>query len=169
MNNDTLVREVHKDLQSYIGDTARHPLGKIRARDFQRFAIASGNLDPVFFDHEAARRHGYSGVIAPPMYLSSVMGWEAGPPEESLLPDGNTSADVASLPLQGLRLMGAGQDLEFFEPATDGMEVVMERSVDSVELKEGRSGSMVLITIVKRYLQVDGQILLVSRESFIGR
>jgi acyl dehydratase len=163
------VEDVYEDLQQYVGHSAPVPLGVVRARDFQRFAIASDDLNPLFFDDEAAQRYGYPGTIAPPLYLSSIFGWGAGPPEKSLLPDGSTSEDVASLPLQGLRLMGSGQDLEFVRPVTHGMEITMEQSVESVELKRGKSGSLILIKLVKRYMDGEGQTLLVNRESFIGR
>jgi acyl dehydratase len=163
------VKDVYEDLQQYVGDSKRMPLGVIQAQDFQRFAIASGDLNPLFFDDEAAQRYGYPGAVAPPLYLSSVMGWGAGPPEESLLPDGSAGEDVTSLPLQGLRLMGSGQDLEFVRPVTDGTEITMERSVEAVQFKEGKSGPLILIKLVKRFMDGDGQSLVVSRESFIAR
>ena len=146
------VKDVYENLQQYVGGSEQVPLGVVRARDFQRFAIASGDLNPLFFDDEAARQHEYPGVVAPPLYLSSVMGWGAGPPEESLLPDGSTSQDVANLPMQGLRLMGAGQDLELVSPVTDGTEIMIERNIEAVELKEGKSGALILIKLVKRFL-----------------
>jgi acyl dehydratase len=165
----SLVKDVYENLQHYVGDTEQVRLGVVRAQDFQRFAIASDDLNPFFFDGEVAQRYGYPGAAAPPLYLSSVMGWGAGPPEKSLLPDGSASEDVASLPLQGLRLMGSGQDLEFAEPVTDGTEITMERSVEAVELKEGKSGPLILIKLVKRFMDAEGKTLVVNRESFIGR
>lgn len=167
--DSSTVRDVHEGLQRYVGGKERVPLGVVRAKDFQRFAVASGDPNPVFFDDRTARRHGKPGVLAPPLYLSSVMGWDVGPSEESLRPDGSAGDDAASLPLEGLRLMGAGQDLEFLEPVTDGTEVVMERTVEAVDLKEGRSGALVLVRLVKRFLGADGRLLLVCRETFIGR
>ena len=65
--------------------------------------------------------------------------------------------------------MGSGQDLEFAEPVTDGTEITMERSVEAVELKEGKSGPLILIKLVKRFMDADGKTLVVNRESFIGR
>ena len=166
---NSIVKDMHEGLQRYVGGKERVPLGVVRAKDFQRFAVASGDPNPIFFDDEVARRHGKPGVLAPPLYLSSVMGWGVGPPEESLRPDGSAGDDAASLPLEGLRLMGAGQDLEFFEPVTDGAEVVMERIVEAVDLKEGKSGALILVRLTKRYLGADDRLLLVCRETFIGR
>ncbi len=163
------VKDVHEGLQRYVGGKERVTLGVMRAKDFQRFAVASGDPNPVFFDDEAAKRYGNPGALAPPLYLSSIIGWGVGPPEESLRPDGSAGDDAASLPLEGLRLMGAGQALEFFEPVTDGTEVVMERIVEAVDLKEGKSGALILVRLTKRYLGADGRLLLVCRETFIGR
>jgi len=163
------IPAVYEKVKLRIGKTERVKLGTIRERDFQRFAIAAGNRDPLFFDSAAAKAAGYSAIIAPPLYLSSVMGWEAGPPEEALRSDGTGGQEAAGLPVEGLRLMGGGQDLEFHHPATDGMEVTMELGPESVELKDGRSGQFLVITLTRRYRDQNDRLLVTCRETFIAR
>ena len=65
------------------------------------------------------------------------MGWKAGPEASELYADGTADGFVPGLPLSGVRLMGAGQDLEFHEPPRVGADVTLETTVTDVELKKG--------------------------------
>jgi acyl dehydratase len=158
-----------EELQRYVGKSERTNLGVVRVHDFQRFAIAADNLNPIFFDEGAARAAGYPGAIAPPLLLSAVRNWQAGPPNDALRPDGTTSGEFGFLPLEGMRIMGGGQDLDFHAPVTDGTRVSMELRLDGVELKQGRSGPLLLIRITQTYRDDANQPLITCRETFIAR
>jgi acyl dehydratase len=163
------IPAVYEKVKAAIGKTERVKLGTIREREFQRFAVAAGNLNPLYFDHAAAKAAGYSAIIAPPLYISSVMGWETGPSEDALRPDGTGGQEAAGLPVEGVRLMGGGQDLEFHHPVTDDMEVTMEVGPEKVELKEGRSGQFLVIALTRRYRDQNDRLLVTCRETFIAR
>lgn len=152
-----------------LGKSRRLPVGTIRRREFERFAIAADDHNRLFFDDAFARSHGYESAFAPPLYLSSVMGWEAGPPQESLRADGTPSNDATALAIEGLRLMGGGQELEFHRPVADETDVVMEFSITNVEFKQGRSGELLVIEVQKKYLDGEGRPLVTCRENFIAR
>jgi acyl dehydratase len=161
--------EIYEQVKAQLGKTRRIPIGVINRRDFERFAVAVDDPNPLFFDDACARAHGYSGAIAPPLYLSSVLGWESGPPQDSLRPDGTPSNDAMAVPTGGLRLMGGGQELEFHRPITAATEVVIEFSVSNVELKQGRSGPLLVVQLQKKFLTSDGAPLVTCRENFIAR
>lgn len=161
--------DLHRELQRYVGRSERVDLGVIRAHDFARFAIASDNLNPVFLDDAAAKAAGYPGPIAPPLLLSAVRNWQAGPPNDSLKSDGTTSHEFGFLPLEGTRVMGGGQDLDFHAPLTDGMRVTMEMRLDGVEFKQGRSGELLLIRVTQIYRDEAERPLVTCRETFIAR
>ncbi len=163
------IPALYEEVRRGIGKIERFKLGIIGQREFQRFAIASDDLNPLYFDEEFAKAAGRAGISAPPLFLSSVMGWEAGPPQGSLRSDGTAGQEVALLPTEGLRLMGGGQELEFHRPVTDGTEVTMELATEGVELKEGRSGPFLVIKLRRRYLDHDEQALVTCRETFIAR
>jgi acyl dehydratase len=160
--------EIYEQVKAQLGKTRRIPFGVINRRDVERFAFAVDDPNPLFFDDAFARAHGYSSAIAPPLYLSSVLGWESGPPQDSLSPDGNPF-DETALPVGGLRVMGGGQELEFHRPVTAGLEVVIEFSVTNVELKQGRSGPLLVIQLQKKFLTKDGALLVTCRENAIAR
>ena len=161
--------EIYQQVKAQLGKTRRIPIGVINRRDFERFAAAVDDPNQLFFDDAFARAHGYSGAIAPPLYLSSVLGWESGPPQDSLRPDGIPSHDAMAVPVGDLRLMGGGQELEFHRPVTAAIEVVIEFSVINVELKQGRSGPLLVVQLQKKFLTSDDAPLVTCRENFIAR
>jgi acyl dehydratase len=163
------IPDLCEELKRYVGRSERTDLGIIRKEAFQRFAIAADNLNPIFFESDSAKAAGYSDVIAPPLFLSAVRNWQIGPPQDSLRPDGTTSHEFAFLPLEGLRMMGGGQDLELHAPVTDGAQVSMELRLDGVEIKQGRSGPLLLIKITQTYRDSADRPLVTCRETFIAR
>jgi acyl dehydratase len=171
MDEMTMVdwEAVCETARAHIGHISRFSLGKVSALQFQRFAIAAGDKSKRYFDNELPRPQGFSGAVAPPLFLSAVMGWEAGPDQESLRLDGAGRVEVTSLPLDGLRLMGAGQDLEFVRPVVDGCEVTQEVSIEDVQLKQGKSGTLLIFSLLRRYVDQDGRELVRCRDNFIGR
>ncbi|MGH3240708.1 MAG: FAS1-like dehydratase domain-containing protein [Spirillospora sp.] len=162
------LEEVCERVREQVGTVVRDSLGRVSATEFQRFAMAAGETDPVYFDDAAARAAGLPGAVAPPLFLSSVLGWGAGPADAELGADG-TGDETAGLPLAGLRLMGAGQDLDFHNPVHDGVRVVRETSVEDVTLKAGRSGPFLVITRLRRFLDESGTPLLTCRDNLIAR
>ena len=155
------LEAVHQRLSAVLGQESTQPLGVVEGRDIERFAVASQSPP------------GWSGTgdqrVAPPLYLSSVMGWGSGPAEDELRPDGSGPDETRGLPLDGVRLMGAGQDLEFHQPVREGTAVVAHTSLAEVELKYGRSGSLLIMKILRHFTDADGQPLVTCRESFIAR
>lgn len=156
--------EAYERVKALQGHTSRHRLGPLDPLAAARFTIAVGT------PRELVDENGLPGGRIPYLYPSSMMAWDAGLPEEQLRLDG-TGGDVLSvLPLEGLRLMGVGQELEFNEPLRAGTEVVLEISVDEVELKQGRSGGFLLITLLRRFVAAeDGRELISCRERFVGK
>ncbi|RKS76631.1 MaoC dehydratase-like protein [Actinomadura pelletieri DSM 43383] len=147
------LEEVCERVRKRIGTVTRDDLGPVSAKDFQRFAVAAG--EPP-------------GDTAPPLFLSSVLGWGAGPADDALRPDG-TGDETAGLPLDGLRLMGAGQDLDFHAPVRDGTQVVRETSVEDVTLKQGGSGPFLVITMLRMFSDESGTPLVICRDNLIAR
>ena len=152
-----------------VGEVSRQEFGRISRKEFQRFAVAVDDLNPLYFSDEVANKVNRTGVVAPPLFLTSVMGWRSGPPNEQLKGDGTEGSETGGLSLGGLRLMGGGQDIEFHQEVRDNVEVISEASLDSVELKEGSSGRFLIIKILRRYFDRAGFELLTCRETFIAR
>lgn len=152
----------HQRLRAMIGLDHTTRLGPISRRDLNRFAVACGDPDLAAEDAEGQ-------LVAPPLFLSSVMSWGAGAAEDLLHPDGTSVEDTRGFHLDGLRLMGAGQDLEFHSPVQEGMSVVVHTRVENVQLKSGDSGPLLILRLLRRFTDDAVGPLVTCRETFIAR
>src|SRR6185503_18834866 len=117
-----------------------------------RYALTIGAADPIHYDRETARAAGYADVVAPPNLLAAVVEWGVGTPERDLQPDG-TPCD-GDMPLGdglGLRVMGAGEEMELVNPVTAGTELVLETTLEAVTPKKTRSGPCVFVTTINTF------------------
>jgi acyl dehydratase len=157
-------------LKQLINVRREDDLGTLRAAHFQRFAVASNDENARYMDQETARQQGFEGMAAPPMFLTAVLGWSAGPRTDDLRADGADGSRIENgFTLPGLRLMGAGQDIELVREVEDGMQVHASTWIESVELKQGRSGQLILIVLQSTYETEDGDLLTRCRETLIAR
>ena len=163
------MRAAFERINRLVGPVKSTDLGEVTRIEIGRFAVACGDSSALFFDDDFARLNGYGAIIAPPLYLSSVMSWGVGPAEDQLKADGLTGEEVMSLPVAGLRIMGGGQELEFHRPVVAGTHVFMETGIESVEIKEGRSGNFLVVGLVRKYHDSEDRPLLTCRENFIAR
>jgi acyl dehydratase len=156
-------------LEAMIGRRGPELRGSVCARDIARFAVASGEDSPIYTSAEAARAAGYEGIPCPPLLLSSVIEWGAGPPLAELRDDGTGVGREGWLPLAGLRLMGGGQDLELHRPVLAGTDFLATPELVAVERKRGGGGELILLTIETVYMTSDGERLVTCRETLIAR
>ena len=52
-----------------IGTVVAVATGEVYRRDWQRWAAAVGDHNPLWFDPDYARQHGYRDIVCPPLYL----------------------------------------------------------------------------------------------------
>lgn len=143
-------------------------LRQITAIETQRFAVSVNDLNPLYFDDEFARSHGYRGMIAPPTFLAAMLGWNAGPLQSELLPDGN-NPDAVPDALQGRKMMGGGQKLSFHEPVYPGDTISCSRELVGLTTKMTRRGPAVFAVSRVRYFNQHGCLVLSCEETLIAR
>ncbi|MFI7589715.1 MaoC family dehydratase N-terminal domain-containing protein [Spongisporangium articulatum] len=141
-----------------VGTVVSRRSGPVIAREFQRWAAAVGDRNPLYFDAEFAGRHGYRDIVAPPLFLPvAVLGVVD---VEQLRPDGVPAGFLGTVPLPHTpRLMAGGESWEFGEPAHPGDQVTAVRRIRSVEQKAGRSGAFVVVVAETVYTRGDGALL----------
>lgn len=153
-----LIERVWTAARASRGSTTTVDIGRIDRRSLDRFGIAATGsvVDPGSLD------------VCDPLYLSSVLAWGAGPAESELLPDGNAADPFAGVDVSGLRLMAGGQDVVFHRDLEPDTPIVLEVTILDAQLKRGRGGTLLLLTVDRRYSDSFG-LVMECRETFIGR
>lgn len=164
MNTDFI-----KSLESKIGNEYTYSIGVVDRLLMQRYAVTVGDNNPLFFDHEYARKHGYKDIIAHPNYITSILGWEVGPWEDQLRTDGTNKLPSDELIPEGARLMGGGQELELIAPVypEDHIDVIL--TVKDVYTKQARTGTLVFFVREKEYRNQKNEPLIVCTDTLIIR
>ena len=122
-----------------------------------------GTLDA---DIAAARAAGYANVDAPPNLLAAMVEWGVGTPESQLGSDG--TPDAGDIPLaDGLRVMGAGEEMELVNPAVAGTEIVLETTLESITPKRTRAGTCVFVTTLNTFPAGYGTVLNCNRRTVV--
>jgi acyl dehydratase len=145
--------------RAMIGSELSTVQGIVVKKEFQRFAAAVRDRNPLYFDAEYARAHGYRDVVMPPMYLSQITVGVAD--LDDLRPDGIPNANLGKvIPLHKTpRRMAGGENVTFHQPIYDGDVITAVRVLEKMEQKSGRSGSFVLSTSRTTYTRADGELV----------
>jgi acyl dehydratase len=151
-----------------IGSVVATASGEVNRRDWQRWAAAVGDHNPLWFDPDFARAHGYRDVICPPLFLQyAILGVS---PLGALRADGSSGAVSGSMAFpRAPRRMAGGESTTFHLPAYHRDEIAMIRTVDSILEKEGRSGRFVLVTWRSEYHNQDRELVAEAATSMIAR
>ncbi|MGR6520335.1 FAS1-like dehydratase domain-containing protein (plasmid) [Rhodococcus erythropolis] len=157
MTRTTSIKDVWSAAQAVIGTAARIDLGVVGLRDLDRYDIAV-----------AGSAAGDIAGLSRPLYLSSVLGWRAGPDERDLLPDGNAADSFSGFDVKGLRLMAGGQNLMFHRDLQPGAAVTVEVTLTKAEVKETKSGQLLVLEVLRKFSDAEG-LLTECRETFLGR
>jgi acyl dehydratase len=149
---------VPEETRAMIGERLSEPVSAtITLRDAQRFACAADDLNPIYFDEEAARAAGYRTVVVPPTFLAWALG---GPrPVTDLREDGLYRGGGRRVHLNVQRVMAGGDAWEFLAPVYPGDTITSETRLKSLEEKEGGSGPFVLQSTETTYTNQHGEIV----------
>ena len=151
-----------------VGTVAASATGEVNRRDWQRWAAAVGDHNPLWFDPEFARTNGFRDIVCPPLFLQyAVLGVSA---LGDLRPDGTTGTATGSLAFpRAPRRMAGGESTTFHLPAYHRDEIELVRRLESIVEKEGRSGRFVLVTMRSEFRNQHGDLLAEFAMSMIAR
>src|SRR5215217_4569727 len=123
---------VPPEARAMVGEVTVGPVtALVTAREAQRYAQAVDDLNPVYFDEDAARAAGHRTLIAPPTFLEHVVVQGRGVADMRV--DG-LFRDPAGKGPALKRVMFGGQEWEFLAPAHVGDTVTaVQRLTDIAE------------------------------------
>lgn len=141
---------------------------QISARDIARFAHATGESDPRYFDRAAAQAQGYADVVAPPMFyvLLRVEPSHLRPRSE-LAPDGSPAEDIPPIKIKGA--MAGETTLTITRPFVAGETISCHKRLRGLTEKSGRSGPLLLLDFEYRYDDERGETVVLEEFTRILR
>ncbi len=171
-----------EDFAEYVGRegepiVASMPLERDTLR---RFAQAVMDTDPLYYDAELAAGTRYGGLVAPPLYpVHAFRPAPGGPDPLDVLrqqPDadgsgGNDGVFFGLSPIRSpfKRLLNGGNEIEFYRCLAVGEKTVAKARYADVRLKQGKSGSLLLVVIETEFRTDAGELLLINRQTLIWR
>lgn len=155
-------------LRERLGLTVETRIGRIGALAAQRFAVASSDDAPMYFDVAAAQAAGYAALPLPPLLLTSTRQWDPGPRLSDLRPDGTPLTDLG-LPEGDVRVLGGGQRIRFFRDVTVDTEVVSRVQLRRVTPEDARGGPLLVVDLLRTFRDAAGTPLVECEETRLLR
>ncbi|MDF1604690.1 MaoC family dehydratase N-terminal domain-containing protein [Nocardioides sp. YIM 152315] len=164
----TATTLIPPEVAERVGTVAATASGEVNRREWQRWAVAVKDHNPLWFDADAARAAGYDDVVAPPLYVQyAVLGVT---PLDGLRPDGSSGAVSGNLTFPDApRRMAGGESTTFHLPCYHRDEITMVRTIESIVDKQGRSGPFVLVTWRTTYTNQRDELVAEASTSMIAR
>jgi acyl dehydratase len=160
---------IDDESRARVGTELSRGVGTVVKKEFQRWAAAVKDRNPLYFDADYAQAQGYRDVIMPPMYIGQIT--QGVHDLDRLRPDGIPLGDGAgdiTLPRTPRRMAG-GEDISFYEPIYDGDVITAVRLIESLEQKEGHSGTFVMLRTRVAYTRADGVLVAEAHGSMIAK
>ena len=163
------IEELAEHFQSLVGTKTEKYLGEITPLLIQRYALAVGDKNPLYFDKSFAQQHGYPDIIAPPNLLASVIEWGVGVDEEFLHRDGMPQVGFLPSHFKGIKIMGGGEEKTFYRPVVAGTKVTLTNEITETYTKQGSKGLMAFLVETNTYRDQDDNVLCVCKRTTIAR
>lgn len=120
--------------------------------DIIHFSMVHKEVNPVFFDPEAASKSRYGEIIAPPAYFNQVV-----------LPESYPDLKIE----HGTLELFAGQEIEQKRPMRPGDVITVKSKIADVYEKTGRSGKLVFMVREATFTDQGGEVVLIVRSTML--
>ncbi|MBI3757785.1 MAG: MaoC family dehydratase N-terminal domain-containing protein [Deltaproteobacteria bacterium] len=165
MAQESLITD---EIRSWIGRETPPWTIEATKLDLKRFAVATDDLNPLYFDEKYARNSCHGGIIAPPLFYMAPLTNPA--PESELRPDGLPYEGKFPIPPTPLpRLMDGGTEIEFFLPIHAGDTLAGRSKIIDIYQKEGRTGPLIFVVRESRFTNQKGELVLIEKGASILR
>lgn len=139
--------------------TAREEVGRAFIR---LFALAIGDLNPLYVNAEVAARGPYGGIVAPPTFVCETTPYYQGDVDEE-----GGFTDRVRLPLgQTIR---AGNDYTFHRLLRPSDIITARWKISDIYERQGRSGRLLFLVVDITYTNQHGELLAENRETLAYR
>lgn len=125
---------------------------EVTREDIVQFSKVHKEVNPVFYDVEAAAKSRYGDIIAPPAFFNQVALPESYP---------DLKIEYGSIDLF------AGQELEQKRPMRPGDVITVKSKIADVYEKTGRSGKMVFVVREATFTDQRGEVVAIVRSTML--
>ena len=154
------------EILAWIGREAPPWTIDVTALDIKRFAVATDDINPIYYDEQSAKQSRYGGLIAPPLFYMAPLTDPV--PESETRPDGMPLEGRYPIPPTPLpRLMDGGTEIEFFVPVRVGDRLTARSKIIDIYEKEGRSGPLIFVVRETTYTNQNNDLVVVEKGSSI--
>jgi acyl dehydratase len=134
------------ELKKLVGHTFKPVVYEVEKGAIKKLAQAIQDPNPLFQDEAYAKKTKLGSIITPPTFISSFRMTEA---DEWMM----------QLNIPQKRGVNAGVDMEFFKPIRPGDVITVSAKVTEMEVKEGKSGQMVISATERTYTNQKGEVV----------
>ena len=142
------------------------PVGR---NDILRYAIATGEEDPIHLDVEAARAAGHRDLVAPPNFVSVLAAHsQLFVARSRLREDGLVEEQYPPLPVR--RIVVGEIALRFLADICAGDEITVVKTLTGITERQARDGAaMVVLDFERRYVDAAGTTVAEERYAVVVR
>jgi acyl dehydratase len=151
-----LIEKIKKMMgREFLPTTVR----EIEKGDIRRFARAIEDPNPLWQDEEQAQKTRYGGIIAPPIFPTSLQ------------PEGKGSLALQEQMLEvagpGKTGMVGGTEYEWFQPIRPGDVITVTSKIIDAREREGKMGKMTFMVVEMVFTNQRGEIAAKERTTAI--
>jgi acyl dehydratase len=134
------------ELKKFVGHTFTPVVYEVEKGAIKKLAAAIQDTNPLFQDDAYAKKTKFGSIIASPTFISAFRINEA---DEWMM----------KLNVPQKRGVNAGVDIEYFKPVKPGDVITASAKVTEMDVKEGKSGQMLLSATERTYTNQKGEVV----------
>lgn len=148
-------------MRAHIGEESTPWICEVDKTAVRMFARSVGQVDPVYYDEEAAQAAGYRSLPVPPGYLGTPIF----KPTTTTTAPGEGSGPQPSRKLT--RILNGGTEIEYLDDICAGDVLTARSQIANYEERKGSIGDMLIVTSKVNYTNQDGKLVAVMTGTLI--
>ena len=155
-------------VKAYIGRKGPVRHVEVSRRDILRFAVSTGDTNPLYRDDAYAKQTPYGGIIAPPFFTCALAIEEEDIEDLEASGLGKKMGLRMEVPVQGMPgAIAVGREYSYREPIRPGDVIGIQERIANIFEKQGRLGPMIFIVSEFTYTNQRGEVVQTETSTMI--
>ncbi len=157
-SNDSLIT---KEMLDHVGVESDPWICEVDKTSVRMFARSVGQIDPVYYDEQAAKDAGYRSLPAPAGYLGTPI-YNPVAKDNAL---GMVGGPQPSRPLT--RILNGGTEIEYLADICAGDVLTARSHIANYEERDGSIGPMLIVTSKTTYMNENDELVAIMTGNLI--